>query len=379
MALLSRRNFLYGTAASTAMLGMLGGLGGCSTADNTKESQDVDLSRIADQDLISKAQAEKELIVYGSAEEPFVAAACNNFQKLFGITTKFMRLSTGEVQAKIEEENGNPSGDVWFGGTTDPYNIAASKGLLEPYEARNATHLLSPHYKDDHNYWYGIYKGSLGFFYNKAELDRRSLEAPSDWPDLLKPEYKGLIWSSNYNTAGTAKLLINTMIQKYDHDKGIKYLVDLDKNIAVYSKSGVGPAQNVGTGECTIGIGFVSLAIKQIVTNGYKDIRIVIPSSGTSYEIGATAIIKGCKHPYAAQLWIEYALSPQCVERAQEVGSNPFLVIDDAQQPPLAAEFGLDPNNVMDYDFEDAKKNTERYVHEVMQALKGGDSRFKTK
>ena len=99
MAFLSRRNFLYGTAASTATLGMLGALGGCSSADNTKESQDVDLSRIADQDLISKAQAEKELIVYGSAEEPFVAAACNNFQKLFGITTKFMRLSTGEVQA----------------------------------------------------------------------------------------------------------------------------------------------------------------------------------------------------------------------------------------------------------------------------------------
>ena len=50
MAFLSRRNFLYGTAASTATLGMLGALGGCSSADNTKELQDVDLSRIADQD-----------------------------------------------------------------------------------------------------------------------------------------------------------------------------------------------------------------------------------------------------------------------------------------------------------------------------------------
>lgn len=55
------------------------------------------------------------------------------------------------------------------------------------------------------------------------------------------------------------------------------------------------------------------------------------------------------------------------------------MVIDDAKQPEVATQFGLDPNNVMDYDFEDAKKNTERYVHEVMQALKGGDSRFKTK
>lgn len=364
---------------TTISLGVISALSACNTErDQKKPEETEDLSRIADAEMIKAAHAEKELVVYGSAEEPFVRAASENFERLFGISTKFMRLSTGEVQAKLEEEKDYPSADVWFGGTTDPYNVAAGKGLLQPYEARNASHLLSEHYKDEQNYWYGVYKGSLGFFYNANELSRRNLEPPQDWPDLLKPEYKGLIWSSNYKTAGTAKLLINTMIQKYGHDEGIKYLVDLDKNIAVYSKSGVGPAQNVGSGECGIGIGFVSLAIKQIVENGYDNIRIVIPSSGTSYEIGACAIIKGCKHPNAAKLWMEYALSPQCVERAQEVGSNPFLVIDDAKQPPLAAKFGLDPDNVMEYDFEDAKQNTERYVHEVMEALHGGDSRFKT-
>jgi iron(III) transport system substrate-binding protein len=32
----------------------------------------------------------------------------------------------------------------------------------------------------------------------------------------------------------------------------------------------------------------------------------------------------------------------------------------------------------MDYDFEDAKQNTEKYITEVMEALGGGDDRFKT-
>ena len=53
---------------------------------------------------------------------------------------------------------------------------------------------------------------------NSDELTRLGLEAPKTWDDLLKPEYQGLIWLSNYNTAGTAKLVINTMIQKYGHD-----------------------------------------------------------------------------------------------------------------------------------------------------------------
>ena len=338
------------------------------------EAEGSDLSA-----LIEAAKAEGTLVVYGSCEEEYLAAACNHFKELYGIDVQYQRLSTGEVQSKIEEENGNPSGDVWFGGTTDPYNVAAAEGLLEPYEAQNASHLISDKYRDKDGQWYGIYKGILGFMVNKDELERMGIEEPKDWQDLLDEKYKGLVWLSNYNTAGTAKLVINTMIQKYGHDEGIQYLVDLDKNIEVYTKSGSGPSKNVGTGECVVGIGFLHDGITQIVDNGYGNIDMVIPSSGTSFEIGATAIFKGCVHPNAAKLWIEYALSPDCVELAAQNGSYQFLVLDNAKQPEVAAEFGLDPENVMDYDFEDAKENTTKYVEEVMNALgSAADDRFQT-
>ena len=270
--------------------------------DNNGDSQYPEYFAGMDQ-LIADAQAEGELTVYGSCEEEYLTAACQHFEELFGIKVNAQRLSTGEVQAKIEEENGNPSADVWFGGTTDPYNVCAAEGLLEPYAATNASHLIDDMYKDADGNWYGIYKGILGFMVNTDELTRMGLEAPADWTDLLKDEYKGLIWLSNYNTAGTAKL------------------------------------------------------------------SLIIPSSGTSFEVGATAIFKGAAHSNAAKLWIEYALSPECVELAAQNGSYQFLVIDNAEQPSQASEFGLDPNNVMAYDFEDAKANTTTYVEEVMKAL----------
>ena len=330
-------------------------------------------------ELIAAAQAEGTLVVYGSCEEEYLAVACEKFQELYGIEVQYQRLSTGEVQSKVEEENGNPSGDVWFGGTTDPYNVCAAEGLLMAYEAENASHLLGDAYRDADGYWYGIYKGILGFMVNRDELDRMGLPVPQDWADLTDPQYEGLIWLSNYNTSGTAKLVINTMIQKYGHDEGIQYLVDLDKNIHVYTKSGSGPSKNVGTGECVIGIGFLHDGITQIVDNGYGNIELVIPSSGTSYEIGATAIFEGCEHPNAAKLWIEFALSPDCVNLAQDNGSYQFLVIDNATQPAIATEFGLDPENVMDYDFEDAKNNITTYVEEVFNALgASADDRFQT-
>ena len=331
-----------------------------------------------DEALIKAAQEEGELVVYGSCEEPYVAAAAKHFEELYGIKTYYQRLSTGEVQAKITEEAGNPSADVWFGGTTDPYNESAKAGLLMAYEAANAADLSAPMYRDADGYWYGIYKGILGFMVNTEELERLGLEAPQSWDDLLKPEYKGLVWMSNPNTAGTAKLIINTMVQLKGHDEAMKYFVELDKNIAQYTKSGSGPSKKVGIGECVIGIGFLHDGIAQILS-GYDNIALVIPAEGTSFEIGATAIFEGCAHENAAKLWIEYALSPECVELADDAESYQFLVIKTAQQPEAVQPFGLDPDNVIDYDFEDAKNNTSQYVSDFFNALgDAADSRFKT-
>ena len=378
MSNLTRRNF-FGVSAVVAGLGITACKKSDSDAGEKKESDTNSTDAVgAPEELVKAAKEEGKLIVYGSCEEEYLNAVCANFKSLYGIDVQAQRLSTGEVAAKIEEENGHPSADVWFGGTTDPYNVTSSKGLLEQYEPKNASHLISDKFKSTNKDWYGIYKGILGILYDKEELQRLKLDVPQDYKDLIDPKYKGHVWSSNYNTAGTAKLIINTVIQKYGHDQGIQYLVDLDKNIAQYTKSGSGPSKAIGAGECTIGIGMLHDGIYQIVDQEHENVGLQIPSSGASYEVGATAIFKGAPHPNAAKLWIEYALSPACVDLAQKNGSYQFLVIDDAKQPEIATEYGLDPNNVMDYNFEDAKKHTEQYVKDVMEALGGGDSRFKT-
>ena len=334
----------------------------------------------ADADLIAAAKAEGELIVYGSCEEDYLAAACRQFEKLYGIKTLYQRLSTGEVPNKIAEEKGNPSADVWFGGTNNPYDEAVALGILDnSYVPANASHLLGDLYKNPDGYWYGIYTGILGFMVNKDELARLKLDVPQSWDDLLKEEYKGLIWLSNYNTAGTAKLVVNLMLQMKGHDEGIAYLVALDKNIQQYTKSGSGPSKNVGTGECVIGIGFLHDGITQIVDNGYENVQLIVPSDGTACEIGPVAIFKGAAHMNAAKLFLEFALSPDCVELAAQNGSYQFLVIDNAQQPEAAKKFGLDPSLVWDgYDFAKAAAETKQNVEDVMKALNGGDDRFKT-
>ena len=96
-----------------------------AAGEESKEAADTTAAEAAGGDmdaLIEAAKAEGELTVYGSCEEEYLSAACQNFEKLYGIKTKYQRLSTSEVYTKISEEAGKPSADVWFGGTTDPYD-----------------------------------------------------------------------------------------------------------------------------------------------------------------------------------------------------------------------------------------------------------------
>jgi iron(III) transport system substrate-binding protein len=161
--------------------------------------------------------------------------------------------------------------------------------------------------------------------------------------------------------------------------------VDLDKNVQVYTKSGSGPSKNVGTGECIIGIGFLHDGITQIIDNGYENVGLVVPADGTACEIGPVAIFKGAAHMNAAKLFVEYALSPDCVELGAKNGSYQFLVIDNAQQPQAAIDAGLDPSLVWDgYDFAAAVRDTDQNVADVMAAIEAagantGEDRFQTK
>ena len=375
---LSRRDFL---AASGVLAGLgLYGCGGGGGNSGGGEGGGGDAAGVEgyDPDLVAAAQAEGELVVIGTCEEPYIIAACDKYTELFGIKTSFQRLGGGEVLAKAQEENGNPSSDVWFGGGCTSYVQAANDGLLMKYSPANLSAITNKNFTSTDGTWVGIYFGILGFLYNMEQLEERGLEPPQDWPDLLNPGYKGLIWSSNYNTASTAELILNTVIQKYGHDAGIQFLVDLDANVAQYTKSGGGPSKSVGPGECLIGINFLHDGVYQIVDNGYDNIGLVAPSSGASYEVGASAAFEGCKHPNAAKLWLEYVLTPTCVNQAKEVGSYQFLVIEGAEQPQIAIDMGVDPTNVMDFDFADMMANTAQYKEDIMAALGGGDDRFKT-
>jgi iron(III) transport system substrate-binding protein len=257
------------------------------------------------------------------------------------------RKSSGETYAQIKAEEGQPRGDVWWGGTGDPHLQAAQEGLTEEYRSPMMDQLADWSRRQAETAGYrtvGIYAGALGFGYNS---DMVTENPPACWKDLLDARFKDDVQVANPNSSGTSYTMLATMVQIMGEDEAFKYLAALHQNISQYTQSGAAPIRAAATGETAVGIVFMHDAVTQAVDGA--PIVPVAPCEGTGYEVGSMSIIKGGPNPDNARKWYDWALSPA----AQEIGATAksFQVPSNVnaktpEQSPKLADIKL-----IDYDF----------------------------
>jgi iron(III) transport system substrate-binding protein len=297
------------------------------------------------------AVAQGELVVYCSAQEEWCRPMAAAFEKATGTKVLMTRKSSGEVLAQIKAEAANPKGDLWWGGTGDPYLQAAEEGLTDPY--------VSPRLPELHDWaqrqaraaefrTVGIYAGALGYSYNTAELAKRKLPEPKCWADLAKPAFKDEVQVANPNSSGTSYTMLATLVQIMGEDKAFDYLKALHRNVNQYTKSGAAPARAVATGETLVGITFQHDAVLQ-ATKG-APMKVVSPCEGTGYEIGSMSIIKGAKNLANARKWYDWALSPEAQAIGAQAGVS-LQVQSNKKSPISPAAPKLGEIKLIDYNF----------------------------
>ncbi len=291
------------------------------------------------EDIDWRALEGGELMVYGGSDEPHVAAVCKAFEEKTGIKTSYIRLSGNDCFTRIKEERDNPQADVWYGGTWDPYIAAANEGLLYAFEdCKGVANYRSEQYGVGYPYWVGIYSGWIGFICDGEELEARGIPVPTSWEDLTKPEYKNLLVMANPGATGTGVMVTSILFQIFGEEKALEMIAAMDKNVTTYVKTGSGTSHQVALGEAAVGVGFLHNGLDYKVNQGYDNFVLSAPSEGTGYEVGGAAVIEGCKHLDEAKLFIEFALTPECQEIGQTVGSLQFLTVNGAKDPEAAQE-----------------------------------------
>ncbi len=278
-----------------------------------------------------QGEEKQTLTIYAGMLEEHAALAAQEFEKATGIETNFVRMSGGEILARIKAEKDNPQASVWYGGGSLTFIEADKLGLLEHYTSPTAA-VISDNFKDPNGAWTGIYSGYLGFEADQEWLDEVGAPMPQTWDDLLKPIYKGEIVFAHPGSSSTAYNVLVTMLQLKGEEAGWDYLQKLNENVRQYTKSGSGGGRMIQLHECGISIGYMHDAIA-FKREGYDHITFTTPKEGTGYEIGAVAIIKGAPELDAAKQFIDWCLTPEAQELGQTVNALQFLTNPNADPP----------------------------------------------
>lgn len=268
------------------------------------------------EDLVAAAKAEGELTVIALPHDwcgygPMI----EDFKAKYGLKVNELNPDAGsgdEIEAiKANKGNKGPQApdviDVGlsFGPT------AKAEGLIQPYKVSTWDSIPASQ-KDADGYWTGDYYGVLAFEVNKDIVKN----SPTDWADLLKPEYKNAVALAGdpraANQAIQGVYASGLSAAKGDAGKaaeaGLKFFSDLNKAGNFVPVIGKVASLTQGATPIVVRWDYNALADRD-TTKGNPPVDVVIPKTGVVAGVYLQAISAYAPHPAAAKLWMEYLYS----------------------------------------------------------------------
>lgn len=292
---------------------------------------------------VSAAAVAEEITVYTSLEEDEVAHYLEIAKAdMPDLTVNVLRLSTGDLGARILAESDNPRHDVIWGWALTNMLDPRILEMTESYEPAGIDS-VPDRFRDTEGRWFAPQGYMAAFCVNKPRLEEIGAPMPKSWSDLLHPALKGEVVMPNPVSSGTGYLQIASLIQGMGEEKGWQFLEDLDANIGQYIKSGSRPCRTARAGEYAVGASFAFIALKSI-EEGYP-IAMVIPSEGAGYEMEANALMASSSNKDAAKQFLDWTLSGNAV--AAYATYKALVSVKGAPMSKAALEAGL-PENVED-------------------------------
>ncbi len=169
---------------------------------------------------LSYAQAHAGAItVYTALEEDEIAAYLKAANAAMpDLKVNVLRLSTGDLGARLIAEASNPQQDVIWGFAVSNMLDPRLQNLLEPYAAKGMD-ALPAQYKGADKKWFAATGYVAAFCVNTDRLKSKNLPMPTSWEDLAKPVYKGEIVIPSPAASGTGYLQIVALLQGLGQEK----------------------------------------------------------------------------------------------------------------------------------------------------------------
>jgi iron(III) transport system substrate-binding protein len=281
-----------------------------------------------------------EITVYTSLEEDDAKVYLEAFARVEpDVKVNMLRLSTGDLGARMLAEKSNPRHDIIWGWAVTNMVDPRILEMLEPYSPPGVDK-VNQQFRDPQGRWFATTGYLAAFCVNTEVLKSKNLPMPTSWQDLLNPVYKDQLIMPNPASSGTGYLQISSLLQIKGEEEGWKFLHELDKNMGQYIKSGSKPCKLTRVGEYAVGASFAFVGVKSI-QEGYP-IKVVIPSEGAGYEIEVSGLMHSSTHKADARQFLNWLLTPEAArlygERAAMSSVPGSVQSEDARKAGLPAD-----------------------------------------
>lgn len=240
----------------------------------------------------------KEVVLYSSNQSELIDMVSQGFEKKTGTKVSSVRMGTGEAMKRVQAENDNPLGDLFWSG--DVAVLDAAKKFFAPYRSPEAK-VLPTQYIEKDGLWTATNVHIMVIMYNKKLVNEQ--DKPQTWSDLFNPRWKGKIVMANPEKSGSAYAKVYGIYKLYGWD-GLKKLIANAKVLDSASFIWKGVAE----GEYPLGL-TIEYAAYRYIAGGSKDVGIVYPQDGAFAAPEGTAMFKNCKHPEETKAFMDYLLS----------------------------------------------------------------------
>jgi iron(III) transport system substrate-binding protein len=312
----------------------------------------------------TSSSKEDTLYIYSSMDEPTTRALVQKYKEETGREVQYVRLSTGEAATRIEAERANPQASLWLGGVGLGHIQLKERSLTEAYRPSTAEKIPTE-FKDAEGYWTGLYLGVIAFVSNTEQLERRGIEAPQTWEDLIKPNLVRQIQLPHPGTSGTSYNVLTALIQEWGEEKAFEYFTKLHANVSQYTRSGAAPANNAALGETTVALGWAHDALR-LIHESRAPLQLHFPKEGTPYEIASVSLLKNGKAPELAKQFYDWLYTQPASQVLADFYVIPLLTENVTLKPQAVQPHEI---KLIHIDLDWAGKSKERLVQQWNQKI----------
>jgi iron(III) transport system substrate-binding protein len=265
-----------------------------------------------EKELYDAAKKEGELTWYTAHSDDITSQALGrSFESLYpGIKVNVLRTTAQVAYQRITQEIKASAIQCDVLSSTDLGHSVElkAKGAFEKYVPENSSKVLDI-YKgyDPDGYYFVTSAGLIGIGYNTTKV--KEADAPRNWTDLLDPRWKDNIALGHPGFSGYVGTWALTLRNQYGWD----FFEKLAKNNPRVGRSINDTVTMLNAGESAVAGSGPAATLLESVRKG-NPLAMIYPTDGSVLIIAPSSIMKGCKHPNAARLFMEFLMSTQASE-----------------------------------------------------------------